>query len=90
MRIRFESENGLPLDKVLNIVVCVIIIRSVFEDDGKFYPQICLEHCSLEYEERRNVDDSYVYSIIPLKSINNSEYGKYLFKKRIQFIINGS
>ena len=80
---RLESDNGLPLDKVLNIPVCVIIVRSAFEDDDKFYPQVCFERCSLEYEERRNVDNSYVYCITPLKSMNNSEYGKYLFKKRI-------
>ena len=40
MRIKFESDNGLPLDKILNIPACVIIPRSVFEDDDKFYPQV--------------------------------------------------
>ena len=32
MRIKFESDNGLPLDKALNIPACVIIARSIFEE----------------------------------------------------------
>ena len=39
MRMKFESDNGLPLNKILNIPPCVIISRSVFEEkNGKFYP----------------------------------------------------
>ena len=76
MRIRFESGNGLPLNKILNIPACVIIVRSVFEGNGKFYPQVNLNNCCLEY------DDHDVCCKILLKYMNNSEYGKYLFKKR--------
>ena len=43
--IRFESDDNLPLGKVLNILMCTIIIRSVFEDDRKYYPQINLDEC---------------------------------------------
>ena len=45
MKIRFESDYGLPLGKILNIPVCVIIAKSVFEENGKYYPQIYLKHC---------------------------------------------
>ena len=31
MKIRFESDDDLPLGKILNITVCVIIVRSVFQ-----------------------------------------------------------
>ena len=30
LKIRFESGNNLPLDRILNIPVCVIIVKSVF------------------------------------------------------------
>ena len=79
MRIRFESENGLPLNRVLNIPACVIIVRSVFEDNGKFYPQVYL-NCCLEYDHSY---DFYVCPKTPLKCMNNSEYGKFLSKKRV-------
>ena len=80
MRIEFESDNGLPLGKILNIPACVIIARSVFEDDGKFYPQVYLKHCCLEYDHDANL---YVCCKTPLKCMNNSEYGKFLSEKRV-------
>ena len=42
MKIRFESDDDLPISKIINIPVCVIIIRSVFEEDSKYYPQVLL------------------------------------------------
>ena len=37
MKIRFESDDDLPISKIMNIPVCVIIIRGVFEEDSKYY-----------------------------------------------------
>ena len=54
MKIRFESYDDLPLGKILNIHVCVIIIRGVFEEDSKYYPQVFLHECFYEYEEDIN------------------------------------
>ena len=76
MRIEFESDNGLPLGKILNIPACVVITRSVFEDNDKFYPQVYLERCYIEYEHE-HADDSYVYGSAPLKSMNSSENRKF-------------
>ena len=38
MKIKFNSEDDLPLNKPLKFHVVTIIIRSVFEKDGKLYP----------------------------------------------------
>ena len=38
MKIRFDSDDNLPLNKLLKFHVMNIIIRSVFEEDGKLYP----------------------------------------------------
>ena len=43
MKIKFNSEDDLPLNKPLKIHVMTIIIRSVFEEDGKLYPQLFLD-----------------------------------------------
>ena len=40
MRIKFESNDNLPVDKIVNIGLATIIIRSVFAQNGKFYFQI--------------------------------------------------
>ena len=52
MNIKFESNDDLPLGKILNIVVCMIIVRSVFEEDGKYYPQVLLHVCLYEEEKQ--------------------------------------
>ena len=50
MKIKFESDDDLPISKIINIPVCVIIIRGVFEEDSKYYPQVLLHDCFYEYE----------------------------------------
>ena len=40
MKIKFDSNDDLPLDKQLKFPTMIIVVRSVFEDEGKFYPQI--------------------------------------------------
>ena len=39
MRIKFISDDDLPLNKILKLHVLTIIVRSVFEKDGKSYSQ---------------------------------------------------
>ena len=39
-KIKFNSENDLPLNKPLTFHATTIIIRSVFKEDGKLYPQL--------------------------------------------------
>ena len=40
MKIKFDSDDNLPLNKALNFHNMIIIIRSAFKEDGKFYPQV--------------------------------------------------
>ena len=42
MKINFNSDNNLPLKKPLKFHNMTITIRSVFEEDGKLYPQVFL------------------------------------------------
>ena len=43
MKITFNSDDELPLNKPLKFHNMTISIRSVFEEDGKLYPQIFLD-----------------------------------------------
>ena len=47
MKIKFDSDDNLLLNKVLKFHAVIIIIRSVFERDGKYYPQIFLDDASV-------------------------------------------
>ena len=48
MKIKFNSDNDLPLNKPLKFHAMTIIIRSVFEEGGKLYPQVFLFDCLYE------------------------------------------
>ena len=50
MKIKFESENDLPLGKTFNILDRIIVAASVLEKNGKYYPQIFLHECALSYK----------------------------------------
>ena len=43
MKIKIDSDDNLPLNKLLKFHAVIIIIRSGFERDGKYYPQTFLD-----------------------------------------------
>ena len=51
IKARFESNDGLPLVKILNIPVCIIVVKSVFQRGNNYYPQVLLYECLYEYKE---------------------------------------
>ena len=47
-KIRFESNDDLPLNKPIKLHSLTIIIRSVSNEEGKFYPQLFLDDALYE------------------------------------------
>ena len=47
-RNRCESNDYLPLNKPIKLCLLTIIIRSVFSENGKFYPQLFLDDALYE------------------------------------------
>ena len=45
MKIKFNSDEDLPLNKVLKLHNLVIVIRSVFQKEEKHSPQFFLDEC---------------------------------------------
>ena len=43
MKNKYNSDDDLPLNKPLKVHVMTIIIRSVFGEDGKLFPQLFLD-----------------------------------------------
>ena len=48
MKIKFNSDDNLPLKKALKFHNITISIRSVFEEDCKLYPQVFLDNTLYE------------------------------------------
>ena len=43
MEIKFNTDDNLQLNKPLKMHLLAIIVRCIFEEDGKFYPQLYLD-----------------------------------------------
>ena len=51
MKIKFNSDDDIPLNKVLNFLTITVIVRNIFGKDGKYYPQCFLAECLYEVEK---------------------------------------
>ena len=40
MKIKFKSDDNLPLTKILKLYNLKIVVRSVFQEDIKYYTQV--------------------------------------------------
>ena len=48
IKIKYNSDDTLPLNKLLKFHMLTIIVRSVFEEDRKYYPQVFVDECLYE------------------------------------------
>ena len=54
MKIKFDSDNDLPLNKPLKFLAMTIIIRSLFKEGSKLYPEVFLYELYEIYTAIRN------------------------------------
>ena len=45
MKIKFNSDDELSLNKMIDIPSMIIAIRAVFYKNTKYYPQVFLDEC---------------------------------------------
>ena len=48
MKIKCNSDDNLPLNKILKLHNKTIVIKSVFQEDCKYCPQVFLDECLYE------------------------------------------
>ena len=42
MTIKFNSDDELPLNKTIEVPSMIIVVRAVFHENNKYYPQVFL------------------------------------------------
>ena len=42
------NDDKLPLNKTIEILVMVIVVRAIFYENNKYYPQVFLDECLYE------------------------------------------
>ena len=87
MKIEFNSDYNLPLNKILKLRMLTVIVRSVFEEDGKYYPQVFLDDCfykvlMLEYD---SIDISEGTDINKTNGSKDCDICRYWYFKDIGF-----
>ena len=45
MKIKFNSDDELPLNKTIEIPIMTIVVTAVFHENNKYYPQVFLDEC---------------------------------------------
>ena len=45
MKIKFNSDDELPLNKTIEIPSIIIVLRAIFLENDKYYPQVFLDEC---------------------------------------------
>ena len=68
MKIRFESDDDLPLGKILSIPVCTIVVGSVFQEGSNYYLQAYLHEFLYEFENKSRHCFNHWY----LKNVTNT------------------
>ena len=48
MKIKFDTDDNIQLNKIIYFPTATIIVRSVTQKDGKYYPQLFLDDCLYE------------------------------------------
>ena len=48
MKTKFDSDDILPLNKAIEIPIVTIVVRAVFHENNKYYPQAFLDECLYE------------------------------------------
>ena len=61
MKIKYNSDDNLPLNKPLNFHSMTITIRSVFEKDGKLYPQVFLDDTLYELNKNARIRQNWYF-----------------------------
>ena len=46
MKLKFNLDNDLPLNKTLKLYNMVIVVKSVIHESNKYYTQVLLNECS--------------------------------------------
>ena len=48
MKIKFNTDDNIPINKIIYFPTITIIIRSITKKDDKYYPQLFLDDCLYE------------------------------------------
>ena len=84
MKIKFNSDDELPLNKTTETPSIIIVVTAVFHENDKYYTQVLLDECLYKL---RIIQECYI--MIELTFLKKLMLIKQANKKSAIFVING-
>ena len=56
-KVKFDNDDDLVFNSIINVPICAVVVKAVYEHHNKFYPQIYLHSF---YFNCFNDEDGYV------------------------------
>ena len=78
MKIKFDSDDNLPLSKTIEIPIVTIAIRAVFHENNKYYPEVFLDE--FLYKTLK------CYSMIELRFMKELTLKEQVYQKSLMFV----
>ena len=87
MKIKFNTDDNLLLNKPLKLHLVTVIVRCIFEEYGKFYPQLYLDDCLYEGQmlEYNRIDISEGIDVNKTNASKECDICHYWYFKDIGF-----
>ena len=82
IKIKFESDDDLSLGKTFNIADIIIVVASVLEKNGKYYPKHLLDECAYKLKECYSTKKFIFHKELTLI--------KQVYQKNVCFVIKGT
>ena len=70
MKIKCNSDDDLPLNKTLEMCNMIVVVRAVFHENNKYYPQTFLMNVYISYKRYILRELTFVRKIMLIKQMN--------------------
>ena len=81
IKIKFDSDDNLPLSETLEIAIVTIAVRVTFHENNKFYAQVLLDKCLYKIKK--------CYIIIESTFLKELMLIKQAHQKSVMFVTTG-
>ena len=81
IKIKFDSDDNLPLTETIEIAIVTIAVRVTFHENNKYYPQAFLDKCLYKIKK--------CYIIIESTFLKELMLIKQAHQKSVMFVTTG-
>ena len=82
IKIKFDSDDNLPLTETIEIAIVTIAVRVTFHENNKYYPQVFLDKCLYKIKK--------CYIIIESTFLKELMLIKQAHQKSVMFVTTGN